>query len=275
MTPRSYLFVPAHRPERYAKACASGAHAVIVDLEDAVPPTEKETARAALAQWLSPAQPVVVRVNAMETPWYRDDIAMCRTPGVAGVVVPKCERASDLAEVAAALKGATPILPLVESAQGLWNAFDIARCACVERLLFGSIDFQLDLGIGGDDEELVHARSQIVLVSRVARLQRPVDGVTTALDDPEQLRRETLRARRYGFGAKLCIHPKQVGVVNECFAPTPDEIAWANRVVEAASRAAGGAVAVDGKMVDRPVILQAEDILRDAEMLRTIVPPAG
>lgn len=259
--PRSYLFVPADRPERIAKALASGADAVIVDLEDAVAPDAKERARDALGAWLARAgqgRPVVVRVNAIGTPWFEADLAVCRTPRVAAVMLPKAERAADLG-----LGGSDkPVLPLVETAAGIDAVRDIARAPRVERLVFGSIDLQLDLGISGDGEELLLFRSQLVLASRLAGIAPPVDGVSSAIDDAARLQADTQRARRLGFGAKLCIHPKQVGTVNAGFAASTEEIAWARRVLDAAAQAGGAAVAVDGKMVDRPVILRAEELLR-------------
>jgi citrate lyase subunit beta / citryl-CoA lyase len=263
--PRSYLFVPGNRPERFAKACSAGADAVIVDLEDAVPVAEKATARAALAAWLSPTQPVLVRINGAETEWFHGDVELCKAPGVAAVMLPKTERIDHLRRVEEQLGDAVPILPLIETAQGLWSALEIAQVHTVERLVFGSIDFQLDLGMQADEEELLYFRSGLVLVSRVAGIEAPVDGVSTAIDDPEQLRADTLRARRLGFGGKLCIHPKQISHVNECFRPTPDEVVWARRVLEAVSASNGAAVAVDGKMVDRPVILKAQEILKESE----------
>jgi citrate lyase subunit beta/citryl-CoA lyase len=260
--PRSYLFVPGSRPERFAKAQAAGAHAVIVDLEDAVPPAEKAAARAAIAAALPLATPVLVRINAGGTPWFDDDLALCRHAGVAGIVVPKAEDAGVVARVRAVGGERVAILPLIESALGLWNAPAIAREPGVARLLFGSIDFQLDLGL--TDDELVAYRAQLVLVARVAGLPAPVDGVTTALDDADALNRDCERARRLGFGGKLCIHPKQVALVNAAFRPTASEIAWAERVVAAEAAAQGAAVAVDGRMVDRPVLLKARAILAAA-----------
>ncbi|HSF48800.1 MAG TPA: CoA ester lyase [Burkholderiales bacterium] len=262
---RSYLFVPGNRPERFAKACGAGADAVIVDLEDAVPAAEKAGARAALAAWLSPAQPVLVRINGAETEWFRDDLELCKTPGVAVIVLPKAEGIDHLKSIEEQVGRGTLILPLIETARGLWNALELAQARNVRRLVFGSIDFQLDLAMQADEDELLCFRSQLVLASRVAGIDAPVDGVSTALDDPEQLRADTLRARRLGFGGKLCIHPKQVAHVNECFRPGADEVAWAKRVLDAASAAKGAAVAVDGKMVDRPVILKAQAILSEAE----------
>lgn len=260
---RSYLFVPGNRPERFAKACASGAHAVIVDLEDAVPPAQKATARAALAAWLSPERPVLVRVNAADTEWFADDAAMCRHPGVAGVVLPKTETVDHLAALAAHAGATMPLLPLIETGAGLWNALAIAKTTAVRRLIFGSIDFQLDLGISGDDALDFH-RAQLVLISRVGGIDAPVDGVSEAIDDADALGRDVARARRQGFSGKLCIHPQQVAVVNDGFRPTAAEVDWAQRVIAADATAKGAAVAVDGKMVDRPVMLRARAILAEA-----------
>jgi citrate lyase subunit beta/citryl-CoA lyase len=262
MLPRAYLFVPANRPERFDKACAAGADAVIVDLEDAVPAADKASARAALAAWLSPRQPVLVRINAADTEWFRDDLAMCAQPGVAGIVLPKAEHEASLAALLEA--GAAAILPLVESGLGLWNAAALARMPRVQRLVFGSIDYSLDLNIQESHETLLHARSQLVLASRVAGIAAPVDGVTVSFDDPARVHDDALRARALGFGGKLCIHPKQVAPVHQAFAPTAAELAWAERVVAAAEAAQGGAVALDGGMVDRPVILIAQQMLEEA-----------
>lgn len=255
-SPRSYLFVPANRPDRYAKALASGADAVIIDLEDAVPADERNAARTTLSEWLSAHHPVLIRINGATTEWFKDDLALCGKPGVAGVVLPKAERVEDIAAI-----GHSHILPIIETARGFWNVSPIAHARAVERLMFGSIDFQLDLGIHGEDEELLYFRSHLVLISRVAGLAAPVDGVTTAFDSPEPVRADTARARRLGFGAKLCIHPKQIAPVHECFAPTPGEVAWARRVLTAVSKTSGEAISLDGEMIDRPVIARAEAIL--------------
>jgi citrate lyase subunit beta/citryl-CoA lyase len=261
MLARSYLFVPADRPARYAKALASGAEAVIVDLEDAVAPAAKDSARAALAAWLDGGgSGIAVRINDAASATFASDLALVARPGVASVVLPKAERLDDLARVRAAAPAAA-LLPLVETAAGIANARALARADGVERLLFGSIDLQLDLGIEGDDDELLAFRSELVLASRLGGIAAPVDGVCTAVDDAAALDADTRRARKLGFAAKLCIHPRQVAVVHAAFAPSADEVAWATRVVAAAGASAGGAVAVDGKMVDRPVLLRAQTLL--------------
>ena len=259
---RSYLFVPGNRPERFDKACAAGADAVIVDLEDAVPAADKDTARRALADWLSPEHPVYIRINAAGGAWFEDDLALCGLPGVAGVVLPKAEREQDLARLAEA--GAKSILPLIESALGLWNAAALARAPKVLRLVFGAIDFSFDAGIKESREALLYTRSQLVLVSRVAGVEAPVDGVTTALDDAAIVGGDARHARGLGFGGKLCIHPRQVPVVNGAWAPSAEELAWAGRVEAAALASGGAAVALDGKMIDLPVILIARQMMAEA-----------
>lgn len=262
MPPRSYLFVPADRPERFGKALASGADAVIVDLEDAVAPGNKDAAWQALALWLaSTLERVAIRINGIDSPWFQADLALCGLASVAAVMVPKAERVLDLQAVAEAAP-AKPLLPLIETAAGFDAMRALARAPGVERLVFGSIDFQLDLGIGGDDDALLYFRSGIVLASRLANLPAPVDGVSTAICDPQALQDDTARARRLGFSAKLCIHPSQVDAVNRGFSPSEAEIAWAQRVLDAAQAADGAAVAVDGRMIDRPVILRAQAVLQ-------------
>jgi len=266
MAARTYLFVPADRPERYSKALAAGADAVIVDLEDAVAPPAKSQARDALAEWLASAgaAPVVVRINGADSAWFTDDLALLRHPNVAAVMLPKAESAAAVGAIAARHQGLT-VLPLIESAAGLAQARALAAAPAVVRLAFGSIDFQIDLGLrDAEEDDLLPWRAEIVLASRLAGIEAPIDGVTVALDDAARLQADTLRARRLGFGAKLCIHPKQVAVVQAAFAPSAAECAWAQRVLEAAARSGGAAVALDGKMVDKPVILRAEAILREA-----------
>ena len=261
---RSVLYMPAANARALEKARDIPADALIFDLEDAVAPAAKAAARDALASWLArtPA-PVLVRVNAAETAWFAEDLALCGHAAVAGVVVPKAERRADLAH-ASAIAAGKRLYPLVETAAGFDAMRTLAGAPGVERLVFGSIDFQVDLGIDGEGDELLYFRSQLVLVSRLAGIRAPVDGVSTAIDDAAALRADAERARRLGFGAKLCIHPKQVDVVNRAFLPSDAERDWARRVLDAAAGAGGAAVAVGGKMVDRPVMLRAQAILDEA-----------
>ncbi len=265
---RAWLFVPGHRPERFDKALASGADRVIVDLEDAVAPEVKDEARAALATWLATAPaPVALRLNAADTPWFEADLALLAAPaapGLAAVVLPKAEDPAVLARLAA-LRPSLALVPLVESALGLAQARALAAAPGVQRLAFGHIDFQVDLGLReATEDELLPYRCELVLASRLARIAAPLDGVTVALDDAAALQTDVQRARRLGFGGKLCIHPRQVAAVQAAFRPGADEVAWAQRVLTAAAQAGGAAVALDGKMIDKPVMLRAEAILRDA-----------
>lgn len=277
--PVSYLFVPATRCDRLPKALVSGADAVIVDLEDAVAPPERPAARQALSAWLRlaadrgattggsadarPGARLFVRINAPSAGDLDEDLRVAELPGVAGVVVAKAERVEDLLRVGAALPGRV-LLPLVETAAGLAEARALARVPSVQRLVFGSIDFQADLGLDVAEEALWPFRAELVLASRLAGLAAPVDGVTLALDDADQVLRDTRRARSQGFGAKLCIHPRQLEVVHRGFAPTEAERLWALRVVDAAQAAQGGAVALDGVMIDTPVVLRAQAVLARA-----------
>lgn len=272
--PRTYLFVPADRPERYAKARAAGADAVIVDLEDAVAPAAKPDARDALANALDgaldsaqdEAAPLIVRVNAAGTPWFDDDLALCRHPGVAAVMLPK---ADGIDAVCHAFENAfKDVLPIIESARGIEEVRAIARVPGVVRLAFGSIDLAVDLGIDcapdGGEAELQPYRAQVVLASRLGGLAAPADGVSLAIDDAPRLRADAERSRRLGFGAKLCIHPKQIAVVQGVFAADPERIAWARRVCAAFAASGGAAVAVDGEMIDVPVVERARAVLRSA-----------
>lgn len=263
---RAYLFVPADRPERFAKARASGADAVIVDLEDAVAPEAKASARDALATALDASAPLVVRINAAGTPWFEDDLELCRHPGVAAVMLPKAEGIDAVCTVVEITY--KDVLPIIESARGLREIHSIASVPGVIRLAFGSVDLALDLGIDcapdGAESELLAFRSQVVLASRLAGLAAPVDGVSTAIEDLQRLQADTERSRRLGFGAKLCIHPKQLAIVQAVFTPTPERLDWARRVCKAFETAGGSAVAVDSQMVDLPVYQRAQAVLRDA-----------
>ncbi|MET3516464.1 citrate lyase subunit beta/citryl-CoA lyase [Pseudacidovorax sp. 1753] len=264
--PRSYLFVPGDRPERFAKAWDSDADAVILDLEDAVAPQDKDAARAAVAGWLSAERPVWVRINAGDTAAFEGDLQLIGRPGLAGLMVPKAEALAP-ALLAAATAADCPLLALVETARGIALAQEIARTRGVARLAFGSIDFQADLGIESE-EGLLPFRSMLVLASRLAGLPPPVDGVCTALDDAAVLDADSRRSRALGFGGRLCIHPKQVGTVHAAWAPTQAEQAWARRVVEAMDASGGSAVRVDGRMVDQPVLIRARQRLDAADMGR-------
>lgn len=259
---RSYLFVPASRPERFAKAHASGTDVVILDLEDAVAPSDKTIARQALAQYLSAGGTGMVRINSTQPHWF-EDAQICRMEGVQGVVLPKTESPNDVALLKKHLRPETKVLPLIETAVGMQRVEEIAAAPGVDRLVFGTVDFSTELSIDGDDQELLFFRSKMVLASKAAGINAPVDGVTVAIADLDGLRAASLRGRRLGFGAKLCIHPSQVAEVNNAYRPNDAELAWATRVLDAAKTNLG-AFKLDGAMVDAPVIARATALLKQA-----------
>lgn len=273
---RSFLFVPANRPERYAKALASGAGAVIIDLEDAVAPDAKAVARMQLAEAFA-GVPVaerarmLVRINAGGTPWHEDDLPLLGTlagAGLGGVVLPKLDSVAELMRVAASTGPGCALLPMVESAAGLAVLDALAAGPQVLRLVFGNLDFQADLGMvcAPGEAELQPVRLALVLASRRAGLTAPVDGVTPGTRDTAQLQADAARSRRGGFGAKLCIHPSQVAVVNSALGPTESEIQWARRVLAENTRADGGVFVLDGRMVDAPVLRLAERTIAQAAL---------
>jgi citrate lyase subunit beta/citryl-CoA lyase len=261
---RSYLFVPGNRPERFEKASRSGADVVLIDLEDAVAPAHKAAARRAAAEWLE-AHPAYLRINGCDTDWFTEDLSLLRLPGVQGVVLAKAETRDPFDAIQTAAARKLSAIALIETGRGLWHAMEIAAAPGVVRLAFGAVDFQLDLGIEGEREELLAARSQLVLVSRVAGLLPPVDGVTMALDDAEALVRDVAYARRLGFAGKLCVHPRQVAAINDGFRPSAAEVDWARRIVAAAAEAGDDALRLEGKLVDRPVIDRARAIVRTVD----------
>lgn len=255
-TIRAPLFVPATRPERFAKAAASGADAVILDLEDAVAPADKEAARESLAADFTDL-PVILRVNGAGTAWHDADLAAARGLGLSAILLPKTEYPGQIEAVQAAT--GLPVLALIETARGLAAARAIAPVAA--RLAFGSIDFCADLGCLHVPAALDHARMELVLASRLAGIAPPLDGVTATVADAEEARADAAHARALGMLGKLCIHPRQCAPVREGFAPSPAEIDWARRVLAAGEGAGGGAVAMEGEMVDEPVRIRARAIL--------------
>ncbi|MDB5893318.1 MAG: CoA ester lyase [Rhodoferax sp.] len=264
--PRTYLFVPGTRPERFAKALASGADALVLDLEDAVAPEDKDAARRHVAEWLKAAdaadrQRAVVRINDAASPWFADDLAALQGTAAAQVMLPKAEHADQVAAVRRALPGGA-VLALIESARGVAEVDRVAAAAGVSRLVFGTLDFALDLGLAIDVEAvgLTYAAARIAIASRLAGLASPVAGVTPQLDDESRLLADLALARCHGFGAKLCIHPRQVLPVHRALQPDEAELAWARRVL-AADAATPGVARLDGRMVDLPVVRQARRTL--------------
>lgn len=265
VVPLSYLFVPGNVPERFAKALASGADRVIIDLEDAVSPSDKAAAREAIAAWIPSANEeirgkLLIRINDASTGWYADDLQLLRQVRAVCVMLPKCENRRQVADVLGSLDAGTTVLPLVETARGLLAAFDLATAPGIARLAFGSLDYMADLDLPADSPALQHAAIQLAIASRAAGLPSPVAGVTPDID-ADRVAADMVQARSLGFGAKMCIHPVQVAAVHRALRPDAEVLAWAQRILSASRAAGGGAIQLDGKMVDRPVVLKAERIV--------------
>jgi citrate lyase subunit beta/citryl-CoA lyase len=269
MDPRTYLFVPGNRPERFAKALGSGADRVVLDLEDAVALPAKGEARDAIARWSAQASDadrarIVVRINDARASSLADDLKLLRDARIHSVMLPKAESADDVQAVRAAVPQAR-VLPLIESAFGVANVQRVAGAEGVACLVFGTLDYalDLDLDIADGPDGLAHAASVLAIASRVAGLSAPVAGVTPQLDDEQRLLADLAWSRRHGFGAKLCIHPRQVAPIHAALTPNAEAVDLARRVL-AAEAASPGAAQLDGRMIDRPVVLQAERTLRRA-----------
>lgn len=264
MLARTYLFVPGDRPDRFGKALATGADRVIIDLEDAVKPDAKAAARAALEGVELDWSRVVLRINDAASPWWAEDAALVARLPCAAVLVPKAEEPAPLAALAASRP--VEIVPQIETARGLAGVGALLAVPGVERAAFGHLDFAVDLGASPAWEAMLLARSTLVLQSRLAGRAAPIDSVTPDIADEEGLAREAAAARRLGFGAKLLIHPRQVAIVARAFAPSEAEVLWAERVVAALDAStAGGAVTLDGRMIDKPVADAARRVLAQVQ----------
>ncbi|MSU90975.1 CoA ester lyase [Rhodobacteraceae bacterium 2CG4] len=253
------LFLPADRMDRFAKACAAGADAVILDLEDAVAPETKDAARAGLTAMAGAPLPVLVRINAAGSAWFDRDLEALAALPAAAVVLPKAETATSCAAVAE--RTGKPVVALIETARGLRDAEAVA--ASCARLAFGSIDYAADLGMAHERDALLHARAALVLAARLCGQPAPLDGVTTAVRDTDLVAADARHAVALGFGGKLLIHPAQIAPARQGFAPAPAEVDWARRVLDA-GRGAGAVVNLDGMMIDAPVLKRAEQIIARA-----------
>lgn len=284
---RSMLFTPGHRPDLIAKACGSAADAVIVDLEDAVATSAKDQARSNLASLPDSVIPVFVRINGFETGLLWEDIAAAVHAGVAGVILPKAEDRNVILKICGALsametatgqpEGSIALIPMIETAVGVQNAFEILDgCPRAEAVMFGSGeqgDLVADLGVQWEPTGtgLHYSRSRVLLAARAAGVPHPMDGVFMNFRDQDALRIESQLARRMGYVAKLAIHPAQVGVINEVFTPTPEEVARHRAILEEFEKAeAEGTASIDadGRMVDYAVARTARSVLARAEAAR-------
>ena len=206
---------------------------------------------------------ITIRINNPETALGQQDlVGLQGLPGLAALVVPKCESASTLRIVAQTFPGLA-LLPIIESARGCLALAEIAQAPNVCRLVVGHLDFLADTGMvaSEDQREIDPLRFQVSLWSRYAALAPAVDGITVDIGDTALIHSDTQRAIGFGFGGKLCIHPRQVKWVHEALRPSADQIGWAQRVLEAMASSNGSAIQLDGKMVDQPVIQQARHLL--------------
>jgi len=265
---RSLLFVPGNDGHKLEKALSAGADAVVADLEDAVPAAEKETARKLVAEVFAgprTASLVAVRVNGAGTAFWDDDLRALAPLPLDVLVLPKATPGA-----VAELPEGPPVLAIVESARGLKHAYETASAPRVAALALGAVDLGLELGLEPrpDGQEVLLARSQLVLDSAAAGIRAPFDLVHLDTRDADGLERECRLARSLGFRGKLCIHPAQVEIVNRVFSPQEKEIEHARRIVDVYERSAAegrGAVALDGQMVDLPVVERARQVLAQAE----------
>ena len=282
---RSFLFAPGNHVRRVEKALTLGADAVILDLEDAVANAEKAATRAAVVEAFRRPRRCqgYVRVNSLGTQWCHGDFLAVASAGVDGIVLPKVESASDLKTAEWLLKslererglpeGGIDLIPIIETALGFSNIASIARAGTrARRLAFGAGDFTLDVGLTWsiEETELLPYRTAFVVESRAAGLEPPIDTVWVALKDSDGFRRSVQRAKDLGFQGKMCIHPDQVPVVNDCFCPSQAELAHARRVIEGfaeAERKGLAAIQVDGQFVDYPIVYLAQRLIARAQAI--------
>jgi citrate lyase subunit beta/citryl-CoA lyase/(S)-citramalyl-CoA lyase len=268
-TAQSLLFVPGHRPDRFAKAKAAGAGVTVIDLEDAVPAADKAAARsAALAEFGASAEGNdlagwALRINAVTTAAGIADLASLLQAAVlpALLLVPMVEDAIELKIVANALGARCPgLIPLIETPAGLRRAHRIGCMPRVAALMFGGGDFSAELGVALGWESLLAARGQFVMAAAEARVPA-IDVPFLGLDDADGLMTETRRARALGFAAKAAIHPAQLPPIHAAFAPTPVEVAEASEALAAYAAGGGQAIRFKGRMLEAPIIRRYQAIL--------------
>ena len=291
---RSFLFAPGNVPRRMEKALTLPADAVILDLEDSVAPADKPAARKPIAEALK--QPRAgrgyVRVNAPSTPWCFRDLVETIHAKVDGVLVPKIESAADLHAIdwlmanlereQGIAEGSIDLIPQIETAAGVQRVERIIQARNlrpykggwrVKRVAFGAGDYANDVGLSPtlDEEELADARARIVLASRAAGIENPIDSPWFHFKEAEGFRRALERSRRGGFQGRLCVHPDQIAPVNEAYLPDAGEVARAERIVAAfaESEARGvAAIQVDGQMIDYPIVHRARAVIEAMKKAR-------
>lgn len=259
-TARSLLFVPANRPDRFAKARNSGADGIILDLEDGVPEADKSVARANALSWLESDDRAAVRINGSGTPWQQKELEQLGGLGPVVVMVPKVENVRDVQVVAQALAAGSVIVATIETARGLINLAEICAATGVIRVGFGNADLATDLGVSASDRAALQSpRSAVVVQSRAHELAAPLDGVTLDVKNEAAVREDSAYAASMGFGGRICIHPAQVSATNDAFQPSVNELEWARRIME--SEPGVAVQVVNGQMIDKPLVERARRIL--------------
>jgi len=265
---RSLLFVPGTRPDRFTKAMAAGADAICIDLEDAVPPDAKAEARSnalafldARARMSGSALAIGLRVNGLrDADGLRDLAALADVSSRPDfLMVPKVSDRGELSILAERFHG-LPLWAIIESAAGLHHAHEIAGAPGLAGLMFGGADYAADLGCALTWEALLHARGTLAAARAMSRVEL-LDVPHLDLKDENDLAQSTQRAKQLGFTGRACIHPVQLAAVNRAFTPTEQEAGAARRLLEAFAAAKGGVTLLDGKLVERPFIINAERLL--------------
>jgi citrate lyase subunit beta / citryl-CoA lyase len=284
---RSLLFVPGNKANMLEKALALTPDALVPDMEDSVPAAEKANARATIRSWLpqlaATGIPVIPRVNALDTEWLEADLEAVVAPGVFGISVGKVRGAADIAAISQLIgaferrAGLSPstlrLLPWIETAEAIVNVSAICRAS--ERIVgvaFGGEDFTFDMGVERleDDSQVAYARQALCVAARAAHVLA-LDTPYFKLRNLEGLRDSSLRAKSIGFKGRFAIHPEQVDALNECFSPSAQEVAHAERVVaafEEAERRGRGSTQLDGWVIDVPVVKRARALLELAHRMR-------
>ena len=263
--PLTWLYVPADRPDRVRKALVSGADVVIVDLEDAVAVDAKEAARAGLSELFATPPPlrVQIRVNALGTPWSEADLQTAARLPVYGVTLPKTESSADAEAAARFLGDGLQLHCLIETALGVERAFEIASSRFVSGISLGELDLRRQTGAA--DAGLDWARARIVNAAVAAGLPRPPQSVYANVEDLEGLALSCAHGRELGFLGRSAIHPRQLLVIEQAYLPTAGEVARARKIVAATNAHAEGAFALDGELVDAPVVASAHQTVALAE----------
>jgi citrate lyase subunit beta/citryl-CoA lyase len=276
---RSFLFAPGNHPRRVGKSFTTGCDAVILDLEDAVAIAEKPATRATVVAALKLPRSCrgYIRVNSIDTEFCFDDIEAVVGPWLDGIMLPKVERAADLQAVDwmmtslerrhGIVPGTIDLIPIIETAAGHGAAREIAASGGrLKRLSFGGGDYTRDLNLQWTfaEEEIAAVRSEVVLASRLAGIDPPIDTVFIHIKEHEHFARSARKGREFGFQGKLCIHPDQIGPTNDAYTPTDEEAAWARKIISSfnAAEAEGlASIQVDGYFVDYPIVEKAQRIV--------------